>query len=158
MIFICTFDPFGRERYRYTFVETCREDGEFLEDGTCKIFLNTKGKIETGIGQELVRFLKWIGEPDAGKEKEENDLLITKLRTQITDLKKNRGMEENYMLFGEMLDEERRQGQKEGLQQGKMDILLKLLQEHKIDVKTAASIMGMNEDEFAKAVKECQEV
>ena len=40
----------------------------------------------------------------------------------------------------------------------KMDILLKLLQEHKIDVKTAASIMGMNEDEFAKAVKECQEV
>ena len=72
--------------------------------------------------------------------------------------KKNRGMEENYMLFGEMLDEERRQGQKEGLQQGKMDILLKLLQEHKIDVKTAASIMGMNEDEFAKAVKECQEV
>ena len=110
-----------------------------------------------GIGQELVRFLKWIGEPDVGKEKEENDLLITKLRTQITDLKKNRGMEENYMLFGEMLDEERRQGQKEGLQQGKMDILLKLLQEHKIDVKTAASIMGMNEDEFAKAVKECQE-
>ena len=105
-----------------------------------------------------VRFLKWIGEPDAGKEKEENDLLITKLRTQTTDLKKNRGMEENYMLFGEMLDEERRQGQKEGLQQGKMDILLKLLQEHKIDVKTAASIMGMNEDEFAKAVKECQEV
>ena len=90
--------------------------------------------------------------------KGENDLLITKLRTQITDLKKNRGMEENYMLFGEMLDEERRQGQKEGLQQGKMDILLKLLQEHKIDVKTAASIMGMNEDEFAKAVKECQEV
>ena len=62
------------------------------------------------------------------------------------------------MLFGEMLDEERRQGQKEGLQQGKMDILLKLLQEHKIDVKTAESIMGMNEDEFAKAVKECQEV
>ena len=59
---------------------------------------------------------------------------------------------------GEWLDEERRQGQKEGLQQGKMDILLKLLQEHKIDVKTAASIMGMNEDEFAKAVKECQEV
>lgn len=158
VIFICTFDPFGRERYRYTFVETCREDGELLEDGTCKIFLNTKGKIETGIGQELVRFLKWIGEPDVGKEKEENDLLITKLRTQITDLKKNRGMEENYMLFGEMLDEERRQGQKEGLQQGKMDILLKLLQEHKIDVKTAASIMGMNEDEFAKAVKECQEV
>ena len=66
------------------------------------------------------------------------------------------------MLFGEMLDEERRQGQeeglKQGLQQGKMDILLKLQQEHKIDVRTAASIMGMNEEEFAKAVKEYQEL
>ena len=62
------------------------------------------------------------------------------------------------MLFGEMLDEERRQGQEEGRKQGKMKVLLKLLQEHMIDVKTAASIMGMNEDEFAKAVKECQEV
>ena len=72
-------------------METCREDGELLEDGTCKIFLNTKGKIETGIGQELVRFLKWIGEPDAGKKKEENDLLITKLRTQITEFKEKSG-------------------------------------------------------------------
>lgn len=58
VIFICTFDPFGRERYRYTFMETCREDGELLEDGTCKIFLNTKGRNETGVAQELVHFLK----------------------------------------------------------------------------------------------------
>ena len=127
-------------------------DGEY--DRVRKI----RGSIYFGRASETEGAEAAIGEPDAGKEKEENDLLITKLRTQITDLKKNRGMEENYMLFGEMLDEERRQGQKEGLQQGKMDILLKLLQEHKIDVKTAASIMGMNEDEFAKAVKECQEV
>ena len=62
------------------------------------------------------------------------------------------------MLFGEMLDEERRLKAERRTATGKMDILLKLLQEHKIDVKTAASIMGMNEDEFAKAVKECQEV
>ncbi|MFR4784624.1 MAG: hypothetical protein ACLUAR_18565 [Pilosibacter sp.] len=87
-----------------------------------------------------------------GRKRKKMICCITKLGHR-SRFKKNRGMEENYMLFGEMLDEERRQGQKEGLQQGKMDILLKLLQEHKIDVKTAASIMGMNEDEFAKAVK-----
>ena len=150
VIFICTFDPFGRERYRYTFMETCREDGELLEDGTCKIFLNAKGRNETGVTQELVHFLKWIGEPGVGNEKEENDLLIMKLKTQIEALKENRGMEENYMLFGEMLDKERRQGQ--------MDVIAKLLQEHKIDVRTAASIMGMSEDEFAKTIKEYQKV
>ncbi len=134
--------------------ESGREDGELLEDGTCKIFLNTKGRNDAEVGQELVRLLKWIGEPGLRNEKEENDLLIAKLQTQITNLKQNRGMEENYMLFGEMLDEERRQGQKKG----KMDVLLKLLQEHKIDVKTAATVMEMNEDEFAKAVKEYQKM
>ncbi len=150
VIFICTYDPFGRERYRYTFMETCREDGELLEDGTCKIFLNTEGRNETGVAQELVHFLKWIGEPCAENEKEENDRLIAKLQTQIAELKENRGMEENYMLFGEMLDEERRQGQ--------IDVIVKLLQEHKIDVRTAASIMGMSEDEFAKLIKEYQKI
>ena len=57
VIFICTFDPFGRERYRYTFVETQRR-WELLEDGTCKIFLNTKGKIETQGRTGTCTFLK----------------------------------------------------------------------------------------------------
>ena len=149
IIFICTFDPFGRERYRYTFMETCREDGELLQDGTCKIFLNTKGKNEAGVPKELIHFLNWIDEPYGVTERERSDVLITKLQTQIANLKQNQGMEEKYMLFGEMLDEERRQGQ----EQGKVDVLLKLLQEHKIDVKTAASMMGMNEAEFVKAIK-----
>ena len=50
-------------------------------------------------------------------------------------------MEENYMLFGEMLDEERRQGQ----EQGQMDVLLKLLREHKIDVRTDGCVYDGNE-------------
>ena len=78
------------------------------------------------------------------------------------------------MLFGEMLEEERRQGQEEGrmqgwrqgqkqgldqgLEQGKMDILLKLIQERKLNVKSAASIMGMSESEFVKAMKKFQKV
>lgn len=45
-----------------------------------------------------------------------------------------------------------------GRKREKMDVLLKLLQEHKIDVKTAATVMEMNEDEFAKAVKEYQKM
>lgn len=36
VIFICTFDPFGRGRYRYTYQERCKEDGEPLGDGTGK--------------------------------------------------------------------------------------------------------------------------
>lgn len=43
VIFICTFDPFGRGRYCYTYREICDEDGAPLNDGTVKIFLSTKG-------------------------------------------------------------------------------------------------------------------
>lgn len=44
VIFICTFDPFGKKLYRYTYENYCRETNLPLEDGTTKIFLNTKGK------------------------------------------------------------------------------------------------------------------
>ena len=39
VIFICTFDPFGRKLYRYTFEERCLEQDFPLGDETKKIFL-----------------------------------------------------------------------------------------------------------------------
>ncbi len=34
VIFVCDFDPFGQEKYRYTFRHECREDSNAqLEDG-----------------------------------------------------------------------------------------------------------------------------
>ena len=46
IIFICTFDYYGKEQYKYTFTNKCREV-ENLEfgDETTKIIVNTKGKI-----------------------------------------------------------------------------------------------------------------
>ena len=42
IIFICTFDPFGKGLSRYTFRERCDEDnGLILGDGTVKYFFNT---------------------------------------------------------------------------------------------------------------------
>ena len=43
VIFICTFDPFHRDKPFYTFQNYCLEDDEpiFLDDGTTKLFLNT---------------------------------------------------------------------------------------------------------------------
>ena len=53
IIFICPFDPFGAGHYLYTFENTCQEDKDLrLNDGTRKIFLNTKGtqgRIDTSI-------------------------------------------------------------------------------------------------------------
>ena len=45
VIFICGYDPFGMERYRYTFGNRCLEvDNLPLGDETVKIIVNTKHK------------------------------------------------------------------------------------------------------------------
>ena len=43
VIFICTFDPFGRGLYLYSYRNTCRETGEELGDEAYKLFFNTTG-------------------------------------------------------------------------------------------------------------------
>lgn len=117
VIFICTFDPFGGERYRYTFCEKCIEDGKELEDGTCKVFLNTKGRNEREVSPELVWFLKYVEDATRISEFPEDELL-RRIENRVIALKGNRRMEERYMLFGEMLDEERREGREEGIKEG----------------------------------------
>ena len=41
VLFICTFDPFQRGLFKYTFINRCKEDRDIaLNDGTTKIFFN----------------------------------------------------------------------------------------------------------------------
>ena len=41
VLFLCTFDPFGRGYAKYSFQNLCKEDRElYLKDGTEKIFYN----------------------------------------------------------------------------------------------------------------------
>lgn len=58
IIFICTFDPFGRNLYRYTFEERCLEENFPLGDEVRKNFLNTKGNRADGISEELIHLSK----------------------------------------------------------------------------------------------------
>ena len=44
VIFICNYDPFGQNRYLYTFENRCVEDNDLsLRDGSIKMIANTKG-------------------------------------------------------------------------------------------------------------------
>ncbi|MCD8221713.1 MAG: Rpn family recombination-promoting nuclease/putative transposase [Clostridiales bacterium] len=119
VIFICLFDPFGRGRYRYTYREECVEDGEPLGDGTCKIFLNTKGKNPEEVPKELVDFLHYV--EDADIPEVSGDDFLRNLRQKIIQIKKDRRMEGRYMTFGELLDKERREGRAEGRAEGRIE-------------------------------------
>lgn len=60
VIFIATYDPFGKGRFVYTFENRCREDlGLPLGDDAVKIVLNTKGFVGE-ISQDLNALLKYM--------------------------------------------------------------------------------------------------
>lgn len=112
VIFICTFDPFGRGRAMYSFENTCREDGTLrLEDGTYKIFLNTKGVMEE-IHPDLSNFLRYI------ENGQVSDEYTRKLDEEVISVKNSEKWRREYMTL-EMRDREKyAEGHEKGLAEG----------------------------------------
>ena len=120
VIFICDFDPFGEEKYQYTFQIVCKESSEVnLEDGRTITFLSTHGKNESEVPKELVTLLQYIREDVEGSEKEYHDAYVERLQKFIREVKSNREMEERFMVFEEMLRDERAEGREEGRKEGR---------------------------------------
>ena len=121
VVFICTFDPFYSKKYRYTYRETCVETGEDLGDGSCKIFLNTKGENASEVPQELIALLKYLEHSNEDCAEEMQDERIRSLNRKVTALKNSRRLEEAYMTMQEMLDDQKKQGKEEGKAEGKAE-------------------------------------
>lgn len=66
VIFLCTYDPFGRGYYRYVFKNVCVHDDKLeLGDETIKIVLNAKGKVSAPgdeVRDSLINFLKYVSD------------------------------------------------------------------------------------------------
>ncbi len=112
IIFICPFDPFGEGRYIYTFENICLEDKEVkLEDGTTKIFLNTKGSVGE-IDRSVKAFLQYVN----GVSSE--DRLVQEIEQEIEKVRREEGEKVNYMTFAMKMMEERKEGFREGKLEG----------------------------------------
>ena len=146
VIFICTFDPFGKGLYRYTFEERCLECDMGLGDETRKIFLNTRGVNDGDVPKELVHFLKYMEQSTDEYVSGLTDESIIKLHEKVMELKKWRRLEARYMTLEEWLKdqlEERveeavksretaamQEGKQEGKQEGRQEDIFELLEEH----------------------------
>ncbi|MBD5465481.1 MAG: Rpn family recombination-promoting nuclease/putative transposase [Lachnospiraceae bacterium] len=106
VIFICTFDPFGKGLYRYTFEERCLECDMSLGDDTRKIFLNTRGRNEEDVPKELVHFLKYMEQSTDEYVSALTEESIIKLHEKVTELKKWRRLEAEYMTLEEWLNDQ----------------------------------------------------
>ena len=80
--FICTYDPFGKSRYIYTFDQTAREDRSvLLDDEAVKIVLNTKGTIGD-ISDDLKETLRYMdGHMPATEYTKELDSAVEAVKT-----------------------------------------------------------------------------
>lgn len=114
VIFICDFDPFGDKKYKYTFCNICEEESAVdLGDERYTIFLSTRGENPQEVPENLVNFLKFV-KADLRESKEESeDPFVRQLQKTIEKIKVSREMGERFMVFQEMLSEERAAGKQE---------------------------------------------
>lgn len=127
VVFICTFDPFKRGFYRYTFEERCREAVFPLGDGTRKIFLNTRGKNDGDVPKELADFLHYVERSTDQFAGETKSAAVKRIHQKIQELKQDRRLEEEYMTVEDLIEQEGRRRAKEA--QGKVLRLITLMTE-----------------------------
>ena len=119
VIFICTFDFFEKNRSIYEFENICVDDSDIkLNDGTHKIFLNTKGNRD-GISKELQMLLDYFD----GREPESQ--LAKDIDRKVFEARNNKQWRREYMSYQMELDKQFRNGREEGMDN--ISKLLKLL-------------------------------
>ena len=108
VIFICDFDPFYEEKYRYNCATYCKETGKRIEDGRRTVFLSTVGRNSEEVPKELVKFLDFVHADLEDSKKDWNDTYIRNLQKRVAEIKVSRKMGGAYMRYSALMQDERR--------------------------------------------------
>lgn len=134
VIFVCSFNPFGKKYMKYTFDNRCQEVSNLsLEDGTTKIFLNTKGKIYN-VSKELQDALRYLEKPIIKEDSLQLSKMIeAQFRKAMSDQKWRQDVKAMEIRYQELLQEGRIEGRAEGRTEGRndreMEIVLGMIEE-----------------------------
>ena len=121
IIFICTFDLYGKGLPIYTFREQCQEDGSiYLKDETTKIILNTKFTAPD-VPKPLAAFLRYVDGLPA------EDDFTSALEKRLNDIKKTKKARDSYMTLQLALDEARREAAAEAAAETSKEKSLELI-------------------------------
>ncbi|MGN0312393.1 MAG: Rpn family recombination-promoting nuclease/putative transposase, partial [Lachnospiraceae bacterium] len=124
VIFICDFDPFGKNKYCYHLQNCCIEDRDIgIQDGQHTVYLSTKGKNSSEVAPELISFLNYIGSDLEHSQIPSSDPFVKQLQNAVQKVKESREMEDRYMLFELMLQDEHKKGMQEQASQQILDFL-----------------------------------
>ena len=144
VIFICTFDLFGKGRHIYTFENRCLQDYKIgLGDETTKIILNTKGTMDD-VSPEMKRLLNYIDGQASSDE------FTQALETAVQAVRNNEKWRLEYMTlemrYKELLEQGFEEGLEQGLEQGiaqTITTMISLLKENEFsDSKIAEALVN----------------
>ena len=115
VLFLCTFDPFGKGYAKYSFQNLCKEDRElYLKDGTEKIFYNCTADPEK-VPENLRELYDYIRSGKVGGD------LSQRIDEAVCIARKNEEWRSEYMK--ELLhdDDVREEGRAEGREEGRAE-------------------------------------
>lgn len=112
VIFICTFDLFKKDYYKYTFINKCEEiEGLNLGDGSTTIFMNTEGHIGD-VSADCKAFLKGV----KGQFTENEFSAI--LEEEVKKVKENKKWRKEYMFMSVLLRDAEKEAERKGMEKG----------------------------------------
>lgn len=118
VIFICTFDYYDKNLYKYTFTYKCNEIQELdYGDETTRIILNTKGTLGD-VSEDLKDFLNCINGVFSSTE------FSDKIRYEVEKVKRSEEWRREYMTLYLHEQEIKRESREEGIKEGKREGLL----------------------------------
>lgn len=140
IIFICTFDLFERGRHIYHFENLCREDPSVrLEDGTEKIFLNTKSPRED-MDKELRGLLDYF------ESLVPQDAYTGELEEAVIAARQHKEWRQEYMKLEMLMRDSRAEGRNEGREEGR--------EEKEIDLVCRKLAKGKGPETIAEELEE----
>ena len=143
VIFICTEDIFDKEMYRYSFENICKEiEGFRLEDGTHKIFFNTKG-IHGEISDEIRDFLRYVD------GNESDNAFVKRLAEEVLKVKNNDEWRREYMTLIMRDQENLEKGIEKGRAKERREIAENLIDKMEDD-QEIATITRLSVEEIRK--------
>ena len=152
IIFVCTFDLFGKGRHIYTFENCCIQDCAIrLGDDAVKIILNTKG-IMNDITPEMKRVLDFID------GKEASDDYTRELEKEMKSIRENEKWRLDYMTLQMSYQEKFEQGVEQGIGQEKIEAAIRMIEAGKLSVDEIAIYSGLPLEQVLELQKELQPV
>lgn len=119
IIFVCTYDPFGKGRYLYTFRNHCVEDLSLeLGDETVKVFLNSKGhngEIEAPL-RELLEYIEFGEIPQNCQNP-----LVYDLEAAVQNARESKEWRREFMTLEMLKQDCRKDGLIEGRAEGRAE-------------------------------------